>query len=76
MDALKDDPEFELYGICKADEVYVVAGEKGTKQVSPRECRLKKRTRNLRIGQITSRGTRPSLRRTGFSSSFVRISKT
>jgi hypothetical protein len=42
MDALKDDPEFELYGICKADEVYVVAGEKGTKQVSPRECRLKK----------------------------------
>ena len=29
------------------DEVYVVVGEKGTKQTSPRERGLKKWTRNL-----------------------------
>ena len=42
-DALEDDPGFDLYGVCEADEVYVVAGEKGTKQASPRERGLKKR---------------------------------
>jgi homoserine dehydrogenase len=43
QDALEEDPEFDLYGVCEADEVYVVAGEKGTKQASPRERGLKKR---------------------------------
>jgi len=43
QDALEEDPEFALYGVCEADEVYVVAGEKGTKQASPRERGLKKR---------------------------------
>ena len=37
QDALEEDPEFDLSGVCEADEVSVVAGEKGTKQASPRE---------------------------------------
>ena len=43
QDVLDTDPEFDLTGVCEADEVYVVAGEKGTKQESPRERGLKKR---------------------------------
>ena len=43
QDALDADPEFDLTGVCEADEVYVVAGEKGLKQESPRERGLKKR---------------------------------
>jgi hypothetical protein len=43
QDALEEDPEFDLYGVCEADEVSVVAGEKGTKQASPRERGLIKR---------------------------------
>jgi predicted transcriptional regulator len=43
QNALDEDPEFGLYGICEADEIYVVAGEKGVKQESPRERGLKKR---------------------------------
>ena len=64
QDALEDDPEFDLYGVCEADEVYVVASEKGTKQASPRSCGLKKGTRNFRVRQTASRDTRPSERRT------------
>jgi len=29
QDALADDPEFDLSGVCEADEIYVIAGEKG-----------------------------------------------
>jgi hypothetical protein len=36
QDALDDDPEFDLTGVCEANEIYVVAGEKGLKQESPR----------------------------------------
>ena len=43
QDGLEHDPEFDLYGVCEADEIYVVAGEKGVKQESPRERGLKKR---------------------------------
>ena len=43
QDALEDDPEFDLSGVCEADEVYVVAGEKGTNQASPRERGLTKK---------------------------------
>jgi hypothetical protein len=43
QDAPEDDPEFELSGVCEAAEVYVVAGEKDTKQTSPRSRGLKKR---------------------------------
>jgi len=43
QELLKEDPEFNLYGVCEADEVYVVAGEKGVEQESPRERGLKKR---------------------------------
>jgi hypothetical protein len=37
--------EFDLYDVCKADEVYVTAGEKGIEDEngSPRERGLKKR---------------------------------
>ena len=45
QDALEDDPEFDLSGVCEADEVSVVAGEKGTKQASPRERGLTKKGR-------------------------------
>ena len=41
--ALADDPEFELSGVCEADEIYVVAGEKGLEQDDPRDRALKKR---------------------------------
>lgn len=41
-DALEEDPEFDLLGFCKADGIYVVAGEKGIKHESPGECGLKK----------------------------------
>ena len=63
QDALEGDPEFDLYGVCEADEVYVVARKKGTKQTSPRERGLKKETRNVRLGQTASRDTRPPERR-------------
>jgi transposase-like protein len=43
QDLLEEDPEFDLYGVCEADEIYVVAGEKGIEQESPRERGLKKR---------------------------------
>ena len=43
QDALNDDPEFDLTGVCEADEVYVVAGEKGLDQDEPRDRGLKKR---------------------------------
>ena len=45
QDALAEDPEFDLSGVCAADEVYVVAGEKGLKdeEGSPRERRLSKK---------------------------------
>ena len=49
QDALADDPEFDLSGVCEADEIYVVAGEKGLEQDDPRDRALKKRTRNLRV---------------------------
>ena len=42
QDALEDDPEFDLSGVCKTDEIYVVAGEKGLEQASLRERGLKK----------------------------------
>ena len=53
QDALEKDLEFDLSGVCEADEVYVVAGEKGIKDEdgSPRERGLSKR------GAETSRGT-------------------
>ena len=37
--------EFDLYGVCEADEVYVTAGEKGLEDEdgSPRERGLSKR---------------------------------
>jgi hypothetical protein len=28
QDALEEDPEFDFYGVCEADEVYVVAVRK------------------------------------------------
>jgi hypothetical protein len=31
QDALEEDPEFDLSGVCEADEFFVVAGEKDTK---------------------------------------------
>ena len=39
QDALAEDPEFDLPGVCEADEVSVVAGEKGIEDEdgSPRE---------------------------------------
>jgi len=45
QDALADDPEFDLSGVCEADEVYVVAGEKGLEEEdgSPRERGLSKK---------------------------------
>jgi transposase-like protein len=45
QDALEEDPEFALSGVCEADEVYVVAGEKGLEEEdgSPRERGLSKR---------------------------------
>ena len=45
QDALADDPEFDLSGVCEADEVYVVAGEKGLEDEdgSPRERGLSKK---------------------------------
>ena len=45
QDALEEEPAFELSGICEADEIYVTAGEKGTKkeEESPRERGLTKR---------------------------------
>ena len=42
QDILDADPEFDLTGVCEADEVYVVAGEKGLKQESPRKRGFKK----------------------------------
>lgn len=41
-DTLDDDPEFDLSGVYEADDIYVVTGEKGLEQESPRERRLKK----------------------------------
>ena len=41
QDALDDDPEFDLTGVCEADEIYVVAGEKGLDQDEPRDRGLK-----------------------------------
>jgi hypothetical protein len=45
QDALEEDPEFALSGVCEADEVYVVAGEKGLEdeEGSPRERGLTKK---------------------------------
>ena len=45
QDALADDPAFDLSGVCEADEVYVVAGEKGLEdeEGSPRERGLSKK---------------------------------
>jgi hypothetical protein len=40
---VSEDAGIVLSAICEADEVYVIAGEKGTKQESPRERGLKKR---------------------------------
>jgi hypothetical protein len=31
QDALEEDPEFDLSGVCEADEFFVVAGEKDIK---------------------------------------------
>jgi hypothetical protein len=42
QDALDDNPEFDLTGVCEADEVYVVAGEKGLDRDEPRDRGLKK----------------------------------
>lgn len=42
QEAVPDD-DFELAGVCEADEVYVVAGEKGREQDEPRERGLSKR---------------------------------
>ncbi len=42
QDALDDDPECDLTGVCEADEIYVVAGEKGLDQNEPRDRGLKK----------------------------------
>jgi hypothetical protein len=42
QDALDDDPEFDLTGVCEADEIYVVVGEKGLGQNEPRDRGLKK----------------------------------
>jgi hypothetical protein len=60
QDVLDDDPKFDLTGVCEADELYVVAGEKGLDQDEPRDRGLKKGTRNLRVRQTASRDTRPS----------------
>jgi hypothetical protein len=43
QDALDDDPEFDLTGVCEADEVYVVADEKGLNQDEPRDRGLKRK---------------------------------
>ena len=45
QDVSGDIDEFDLYGVCEADEVYVTAGEKGLEDEneSPRERGLKKR---------------------------------
>lgn len=43
QDALDEDPEFDLSGVCEADEIYVIAGEKGENQESPCERRLTKK---------------------------------
>jgi hypothetical protein len=65
--ALDDNPEFDLTGVCEADEIYVVAGEKSLDQDEPRDRGLRKRTGNLRVRQTASRDTRPLVihRRTG-----------
>ena len=62
QDVSGDIDEFDLYGVCEADEVYVTAGEKGLEDEneSPRERGLKKGARNLRIRQTASLDTRPS----------------
>ena len=45
QDVSGDIDEFDLYGVCEADEVYVTAGEKGLEDEdgSPRERGLSKR---------------------------------
>jgi len=74
QDALDEDPEFDLYGVSEADEVYVVAGEKGTKQASPR-------SRGLKKGRGTFESDEPPVVTLAvgptdeFGPSFVRISK-
>ena len=62
QDASGQIDEFDLHGVCEADEVYVTAGEKGLEDEdeSPRERGLSKRTRNVRIRQTASPDTRPS----------------
>jgi len=62
QDALDNDPEFDLTGVCEADEVYLVAGEKGLEQDEPRDRGLKKGKRDLRVRQTAGRDTRPSER--------------
>ena len=37
QDAFDDDPGFDLTGVCEADEISVVAGEKGLDQNKPRD---------------------------------------
>jgi hypothetical protein len=45
QDVSDDIDEFDLYGVCEADEVYVTAGEKGLKDEdgSPRSRGLSKK---------------------------------
>jgi hypothetical protein len=42
QDILYDNPEFDLTGVCEADETCVVASEKGLNQDEPHDRGLKK----------------------------------
>jgi hypothetical protein len=77
QDALDDDPEFDLTGVCEADEIYVVAGEKGLDYDEPCDRGLKKRRGTFESDKpsvVTL--VRRSDGRAQFGSLFVRIPQT
>lgn len=64
QDVSGDIDEFDLDGVCEADEVYVTAGEKGIDRrgrESTLAQTLKKGVRNVRVRQTGSIDTRPSV---------------
>ncbi len=58
QDTLEDDTELDLTGVCEADEIYAVAGEKDLDQDEPCDRGVKKGARNLQVRQTASRDTR------------------
>lgn len=56
QDALNGDPEFGLYGVCEADEAYIVAVSE-----CAQACTQKGRAQNIRVRQTAGRDTCLSL---------------